>query len=57
MDKVQKEGFNRKEGATYLGISENTFARLLRDGRINCVRVGRRVIVAKSELDRFLQGS
>ena len=51
---VQKVAFNRKEGAAYLGIAENTLVKLLNEGRISFIRVGRRILIPKQTLDRFL---
>ena len=53
---INKAAFNRKEASQYLGVSENTFVKLLQSGRIRHVTIGKRVLVAKAELDRFLVG-
>lgn len=53
--RIEKKAFNRKEGARYLGLAENTFIKLLNEGRINFVRVGRRILVPKNSLDKFLE--
>jgi len=52
---VQKATFNRKEAAAYLGVAENTFARLLSQGRIKYIRAGRRILIPKVAIDRFLE--
>lgn len=52
---VQKVTFNRKEGAAYLGLAENTFVKLLRDGSIPFIQVGRRILIPKQALERFLE--
>ena len=51
---VEKITFNRKEAASYLGLAENTFIKLLKDGSVPHIRVGRRVLIPKSAIDRFI---
>lgn len=53
---IKPAAFNRKQAAQYLGISENTLVKLLRTNRINFVKAESRIIIAKVELDRFLEG-
>jgi excisionase family DNA binding protein len=38
-----------------LGLSRPTVAKLLRDGRIASFKIGRRVLVSRSALDRFIR--
>lgn len=52
---IQKVAFNRKEGAAYLGLAENTFVKLLNSGTIKFTRVGRRILIPKQALDEFLR--
>jgi excisionase family DNA binding protein len=52
---IQKMTFNRKEAARYLGIAENTFSKLLKEGHIRYIRAGRRILVPKKALDEFLE--
>jgi excisionase family DNA binding protein len=54
---IERQGYNRKEAAGYLGVSENTLVKLCRDGYVGVVQVGRRKIYNKGELDRFLSQS
>ena len=54
---VMKAAYNRAEAAAYIGVAQNTFVRLLISGAIRYVKAGRRIIVSKKELDRFLEGS
>lgn len=54
---IKPAAFNRKQAAQYLGVSENTLVKLMKAGRINFVRAESRVIIAKAELDRFLEGA
>lgn len=51
---VLPNAFNIADAAAYLGLGPTKFRELLRSGEIASRRVGRRVIVAKSTLDRFL---
>lgn len=51
---ITPQAFNRKEAAGYLGIAENTLVKLLNSGRIKCIHAGRRLIIPKRELDKFL---
>lgn len=46
--------FNVAEAARYIGLGETKFRELLRDGTIGFRRAGRRVIIPRAELDRFL---
>ena len=46
-----------KEAAAYLAISYNTLRRLIKDGKISCIRLGPKTVrVAKDDLDRFIRG-
>ena len=54
MEQVIKMGFNRKEAAQYIGVSENTLVKYLKDGLIPYRKVDNRVFIARVELDRFL---
>ena len=53
---VEKQAFNRKEAAAYLGMAENTFVKLMGSGRVHFVKVGRRILVPRTSLDSFLNG-
>lgn len=52
---VIKVAYNRQEAAKYIGVAENTFVKLLNSGRIKYIKAGRRLIIPKKELDRFLE--
>jgi excisionase family DNA binding protein len=56
VDLAQREpsAFNIADAARYIGLGETLFRQLLRAGTIRHRKAGRRVIVAKAELDRFL---
>lgn len=55
---IEKMGFNRREAAQYLGISENTLVdKLLKTGRIPFVKVDNgRIIISRNVMDRFMEG-
>jgi excisionase family DNA binding protein len=42
-----------REGARRLGIGKTTFFDLLKDGRIEAVRLGGRTLIHPAELERF----
>jgi excisionase family DNA binding protein len=53
---IEKQAFNRKEAAAYMGLAENTFInKLVKTNRIKYIQVGRRCIFPKKELDKFLE--
>jgi hypothetical protein len=33
--KIEKTAFNRSEGAAYIGVAENTFVKLINEGKSN----------------------
>ena len=51
---ITKQAFNRKEGAAYIGVAENTFRKLLDSGEINYITLGRRLLIPKISLDNYL---
>lgn len=50
----QKHAYSKKEAAQHLGIGAMTLHRLTKNGIIRTVRVGSRVLVPRTELERFL---
>jgi excisionase family DNA binding protein len=50
----EKVVFNRQEAASYLGMSQNTLAKLLNNGTIPHIRVGHKIIVPKTAIDQWL---
>ena len=44
-----------KEAAGLLGISPWTVRGHIRDGRLTCVRLGRRVLLQEEELQKFIE--
>ena len=57
MTNIQKQAYNRKEAAVYLGMAENTFVKLLKSGEVKFIRVGRRVLIPIKALDEWLDGA
>ncbi len=53
---IEQAAFNQAEAAKYLGISDKTVRKMLKEGVIRCVQYGGRTFIAKAELDRFLIG-
>lgn len=56
---MKKILLNRKEAATYLGISQRTLARRTSEGRIRSISYckGGRIHYRLSDLDRFIKDS
>ncbi len=42
------------ESARELGLCQKSVERFIRLGRLSCVRIGRRVLVEREELDAFI---
>lgn len=47
----------RRGAALYLAISLSKLDELLRSGELRSRRVGRRVVIARAELERFLEAA
>lgn len=45
------------ETASYLGVSPSMVRKMIADGRIEVVRLGRRVLVPPSEVARLMRGA
>lgn len=56
-DYAERLGLNVEESARAIGVHRNTLAKLIREGRIRPVRVGRRLIIARAQLEKFLAES
>lgn len=52
--RVEAAAFNVADGAAYVGLGETRFRELLRTNEIKSKVWGRRRIIAKAELDRWL---
>lgn len=48
--------FSVKTAADETGLSERTIHAAIKDGQLQVMRVGRRVLISPKELDAFLQG-
>lgn len=48
---------SRPDGARALGVSQNTFDRIVSDGRLSTVRIGRRVFVREDDLASFIENA
>ena len=49
-----KDAYSKAEVAERLGIGYMSLHRLTKDGTIRTVRAGRRVLIPRAELERFL---
>jgi excisionase family DNA binding protein len=52
---MERKAVNQREAAEALGVHPHTLRRLIAEGRIDVVRVGRRVLVPVAEIERFLE--
>jgi excisionase family DNA binding protein len=43
------------DAAALLGVSHWTVKKFIRQGRVKCVRIGRRVLVEPAELERLVE--
>lgn len=50
----RKRVYSRRQAAAELGISESTLKNRERDGTIEVVRLGRRVLITELEISRLL---
>ena len=51
---TDKDAYSKDEAAQRLGVGYMTVHRLTKDGTIRTVRAGARVLIPKTELERFL---
>ena len=54
--KIEKQALNRAEAAMFLGIAQGTLVKLISNGKIRCIQVGRRKIFSVCVLEAFLRG-
>ena len=52
---VHGEFLNLQEAAALVRLSEWTLRHLIRKGELSCIRVGRRVLLARNELLKFME--
>ncbi len=55
MRDVERDAFSKAEVQRRLGVSAVTVHRLIKEGKLNTVRAGRRVLVPRASLERFLE--
>lgn len=53
-DERTKDAYSKDEAAQRLGVGYMTVHRLTKDGTIRTVRAGARVLIPRTELERFL---
>lgn len=51
----QKYAMGLKEAALAVGLSHWTLRTFIREGKLRCVRLGRRVLIEPSELQRLVE--
>ncbi len=55
-EQIGRDAYSTKEFAERLGLGYQTVLRMQRDKTVRVVRVGRRVLIPRSELERVLAG-
>jgi excisionase family DNA binding protein len=50
---ITKRAVGAREAAASIGVSKETIRRMIRLGQIKIARIGRRVVIPVSELDRI----
>jgi len=53
---MPKQTFTAREAMEALGISRNSLYRLVKTGRLHSVRCGRKILVPRWAVQRFLSG-
>jgi excisionase family DNA binding protein len=53
----KKAGFSPKEAGAYFGVSPGLVRKAIRNGDLRAVRLGRRIIIPRASLEKFLHGS
>ena len=54
-DRVEPVTFSVADAARYLGVSVETMRWWLKQGRFARVRIGRRVLIPRADLDRYVK--
>ena len=52
---LEQLAYNLSEAAKIIGISKPTMSRMLKDGEIQHRRYGRRLLISRSALERWLE--
>ncbi len=55
IDPIPGEFLNLKEASALVRLSVWTLRHLIRKGELSCIRVGRRVLLARNELLKFME--
>lgn len=51
---IRPQLLDRFEGAAFCGVSVPTLDRAVKDKKISCVRIGRRVLFRQTDLENFI---
>ena len=51
---MERLAYSVREAATALGVSSRTIVREIQRGHLSAIRIGKRVLIAQSELERLL---
>jgi excisionase family DNA binding protein len=54
MKEIQRDAYSTQEFADRLGIGYQTALRMQKNKTVRVVRIGRRVLIPRAELERFL---
>ena len=54
---IDRAVFTQTEAADYLRIHRNTLRKLIRSKKIKAVRLGRRILVPRKNIDAFIENS
>ncbi len=56
LEAKEKDAYSKVETAERLGVGYVTLHRFIKAGELRTIRVGRRVLIPRLELERFLEG-
>jgi excisionase family DNA binding protein len=56
VDQRQPMGLSLRKAAIELDLCENSLRKAIKEGKIHAVRIGRRVIIPRASLEKFLTG-
>ncbi len=57
MQTSERLTYNVREAAQALGLSRNSIYQACQKGEIRCLRIGKRVLISKLEVQRLLAGN
>lgn len=55
LDSHDKGAFTVDDGCEYIAIGRTLMYELIRSGEIRVIKIGRRTLITRAELDRFLE--